>query len=181
MKRWNPWLLGALVTVCAWLLVLPTVVRADDPANGSQFRFQYAAKFLCTADLPGTSLRDPAVLPGEYRTIISIHNPQNRSVQLRKKIALTFLRGQEQPGQISKFILERLNTDEAIQVDCTEIPVKFGIQFIDTGVQGFLVVESAFSLDVNAVHIAGKNGDQGGEVESIAVEQVRERRLNQND
>ena len=77
--------LGALVTVCTWLLVSPTVVSGDDPANGSQFRFQYAAKFLCTADLPGTSLRDPAVLPGEYRTIISIHNPQNRSVQLRKK------------------------------------------------------------------------------------------------
>ena len=94
---------------------------------------------------------------------------------------MTFLPGQEQPGQVSKFINERLNTDEAIQVDCTEIPVKFGIQFIDTGVQGFLVVESAFSLDVNVVHIAGKNGDQGGEVESIAVEQVRERRLNQND
>jgi hypothetical protein len=34
---------------------------------------------------------------------------------------------------------------------------------------------------VNAVHMAGKNGDQGGEVESIAVEEVRERPLKKND
>jgi hypothetical protein len=181
MKKWNSWLIGSLVTVFACLLVLPTPVSADDPSGHSQFGFQYAAKFLCTADLPGTSIRDQTVLPGMYRTIISIHNPQNRTVQLRKKIALTFLPGQEQPGQVSKFIQQRLQADEAIQVDCTEIPTEFGIQFVDTGVQGFLVVESTLSLDVNAVHIAGKNGDQGGEVESIAVDEVRERLLKKND
>ena len=123
--------------MCACLLVLPTVVRAGDPADGSQFRFQYAAKFLCTADLPGTSLRDPAVLPGNYRTIISIHNLQNRTVQLRKKIALTFLPGQEQPGQVSKFIQQRLQADEAIQVDCNEIPTEFGIQFMTQAYRAF--------------------------------------------
>jgi hypothetical protein len=176
MKNRNSWLVGI---VFACLLVLPTPVSADDSADPSQLGFQYAAKFLCTANIPGTSQTTASVVPGNYETVISIHNPQNQPVRFHKKIALTFS-GVEQPGPVSKFVPETLKADEASQVDCTVIANDFGITFIH-GAEGFLVIESTLSLDVNAVLTAAKNGDQGGEVESIAVEQVRERRLKQND
>src|SRR5947209_4176092 len=55
-------------------------------------RFQYAAKFLCTLNLPPsppTTFVTPSVVPGLYKTVVSIHNPHNRTVVLREKIAIT--------------------------------------------------------------------------------------------
>jgi hypothetical protein len=73
-------------------------------------------------------------------------------------------------GPISKFKRSKLGPDEAAKVDCSAIR-DFGINAIH-GVEGFLVIESDLSLDVIAVYTAGK-----GEVQSIDVEQVRERRI----
>ena len=133
--------------------------------EGREYRFQYAAKFLCTANIPGTSQTTTSVLPGVYQTVVNIHNPNNRTVRWRKKIT--------QPGiGISKFIEAQLKPDEAIREDCDRVVGDFG-PFIH-GVEGFLVIESTQSLDVTAVYTAGK---KGGEVESIAVEQIRERKI----
>lgn len=158
MNKWSPWLVGSLVVAC--LLVLPTPVHADD------FRFQYAAKFLCTANIPGTSGTPTSVVPGTYQTVISIHNPQKEEAQFRKKIVLV-------SREASTFIKVQLRPDEAVQVDCTAIRSDFGPPPVH-GSEGFLVVESTLSLDVNAVHTAAKNG---GEVEGIAAQQVPERRI----
>ena len=57
-------------------------------------------------------------------------------------------------------------------MDCDQVARDFG-PFIH-GVEGFLVIESTQSLDVTAVYTAGKNG---GEVESIAVEHIWERKI----
>ena len=73
-------------------------------------------------------------------------------------------------GQISDFKKSKLDPDEAAKVDCSAI-AGFGIHAIH-GVEGFLVIESDLSLDVIAVYTAGK-----GEVQSIDVEQVRERQI----
>jgi hypothetical protein len=127
-------------------------------------RFQYAAKFLCTANIPGTSQLTSSVLPGAYRTVVNIHNPNNQIAFLQRKIAL--------PGQISKFIPWELKPDEVTRLTCDQIADDFG-PFIH-GAEGFLVIESTHSLDVIAVYTAGKNG---GEVESMDVEQIRERRM----
>jgi hypothetical protein len=54
--------------------------------------------------------------------------------------------------------------------DCDRITTAFG-PFVH-GVEGFLIIESSQSLDVTAVYTAGK---VGGQVENIAVEQIRER------
>ncbi|HWC76071.1 MAG TPA: hypothetical protein VG778_01340 [Blastocatellia bacterium] len=130
-------------------------------------RFQYAAKILCTANLPGTSQTTSSLLPGVYQTVVNIHNPNDAVAKIRMKLALT------NPPQISEFNKGTLKPDEARKVDCGNITQDFGIVFIH-GAEGFLVIESSLSLDVIAVYTAGK---QGGEVESIDVEQVRERAL----
>ena len=130
-----------------------------------RYRFQYAAKFLCTANIPGTSQTTTALLPGVYQTAVNIHNPQRKTVELRKKLALA-------GGGISKFVNQKLESDAAARVDCGDVP-SFDLHLIH-GFEGFLVIESTHSLDVVAVYTAGA---RGAEVASIDVEHVPERRL----
>ena len=134
-------------------------------AAAPRYRFQYAAKFLCTSNIPGTSQTSSAVLPGNYQTAVNIHNPNSQTVYLRKKLAAA-------GGAISKYFDFKLGPDEATSVDCGQVR-GFGLQLIH-GFEGFLVVESTASLDVVAVYTAGP---RGGEVASIDVEHVPERKL----
>jgi hypothetical protein len=133
--------------------------------TAARYRFQYAAKFLCTANIPGTSQTTSALLPGSYQTAVNIHNPQRRTVELRTKLAVA-------SGEISKFINGKLESDAATRVDCGNVD-NYGLRLIH-GFEGFLVVESTHSLDVVAVYTAGA---RGAEVSSIDVEQVPERRI----
>ncbi len=131
--------------------------------EGSQYCYQYAAKFLCTADIPGTSQTSSSVVPGVYQTAVNIHNPNTERTQFRVKIVV---------AEPSKFIEDELAANHATRWDCDRITIAFG-PFIH-GVEGFLVIESTHSLDVTAVYTAGK---VGGQVESIAVEQIHERQM----
>ena len=133
----------------------------------SRYRFQYAAKFICTSNIPGTSQTTASFLPGNYQTVVNVHNPNERSVRFRAKVAL----GGE--GLISKFIDGSLGPDEVTRYVCADIREKFGLNLIH-GAEGFLVIESTLSLDVIAVYTAGPSG-QG--VSSIDVENVLERPL----
>ena len=130
-----------------------------------RYRFQYAAKFLCTSNIPGTSQTSTALLPGVYQTAVNIHNPNRKTAYLRKKLAVA-------SGEISGFLEQKLEPDAASRVDCNDIS-SFGIRLIH-GFEGFLVIESDVSLDVVAVYTAGK---RGAEVESIDVEHVPERKI----
>jgi hypothetical protein len=127
------------------------------------YSFQYAAKFICTANIPGTSQTSDAVVPGSYQTAVNIHNPQTVKVRLRKKIA--------SPTGISKYFDFVLEPDGVARVTCAQIR-EFGLHVIH-GFEGFLVIESSHSVDVVAVYTAaGKD-----HVSSIDVEDVRERKL----
>jgi len=130
----------------------------------TRYRFQYAVKFICTANIPGTSQTTDAFLPGIYQTAVNIHNPQTIKIKMRKKIA--------SPLGISKYFEAILEPDGVERVTCSQVQ-DFGITFIH-GFEGFLVVESTHSLDVTAVYTAG---GRGAEVSSIDVEQIKERKL----
>src|SRR5215210_2031731 len=132
--------------------------------ESNQYRFQYAARFLCTSNIPMTSQTTPSVLPGNYQTTVSIHNPHDQRVRFRRKIAFF--------SQVSEYIEDQLGPDQSTDVTCDSIARDFG-PFIH-GAEGFVVIESAHSLDVSAIYTAAKVGDQ---VESIDVEQIPERRL----
>ena len=133
-------------------------------ATRSVYKFQYAAKFLCTANIPGTSLTSDAVLPGEYRTAVNIHNPQLKGTRLRKKLASSI--------GISKYFESGLEPDAVETVTCAQVP-NFGLHLVH-GFEGFLVIESTHSLDVVAVYTAAPNK---GQVSSIEVETIKERKL----
>lgn len=131
-----------------------------------RFRFQYAVKFICTSNLPGTSQSTTSFLPGSYQTAVNIHNPNAREVRFRMKLA--------SGAGITDFIQDSLKPDGATKVDCSRVR-DFGPPPIH-GFEGFLVIESTQSLDVVAVYTAGKAGQDGG-VTSIDVEYIRERAL----
>ena len=130
----------------------------------SPYKFQYAAKFICTSNIPGTSQTSDAVVPGTYQTAVNIHNPQNIAIKLRKKIA--------SPIGISKYFAGALKPDEVERVVCSQLG-DFGLRLIH-GFEGFLVIDSSHSLDVVAVYTAEGN-NQG--VTTMDVEQIRERKL----
>jgi hypothetical protein len=134
-------------------------------AKEEAFRFQYAAKFLCTANIPGTSQTTTSVLPGTYSTAVNIHNPNREPARLREKLALG-------PETVSEFVEDKLEPDATFRIDCSQIASRFG-PFIH-GAEGFLVIESSHSLDVTAVYTAGPLGQQ---VASIDVEQIPERAI----
>jgi len=141
---------------------MPDPTRA--PA-ASRFRYQYAAKVLCTANIPGTSQTTSSLLPGSYQTVVNIHNPGEKAARIRSKLAVTT------PSAISAFVARGLKPDEAVKLDCEDFSRKYGLTFVH-GIEGFLVVESTHSLDVVAVYTAGA---VGGHVSSIDVERVPER------
>jgi hypothetical protein len=122
-------------------------------------------RFLCTSNIPGTSQVTSSVIPGNYLTVISIHNPYDRRVRLRTKIAAF--------SQVSEFIERHLEPGRNTDVNCRNLARGFGIAFIH-GAEGFLVIESTHSLDVTAIYTVGELDE---EVESMAVVQVQERRL----
>ena len=128
------------------------------------YKFEYAVKFICTANIPGTSQTTDAFVPGLYQTAVNIHNPQTKAVKFRKKIA--------SPLGISKYFDDVLKPDEVKRITCAQIQ-EFGMTFIH-GFEGFLVIDSTLSLDVVAVYTAGGRGQQ---VSSIDVEQINERKL----
>ena len=139
-------------------------------------QFSYAAKFVCGRN-PGKTDR---VIPGVYASAINIHNPGSQPVTFRKKVALTFPPVEQRPGEVSKFITDTLGPDEALEVDCGEIPSGFQFATPPTTpyVKGFLIIISPRSLDVTAVYTAG-GADAAGlqvTVQSIDVEHIKERR-----
>lgn len=138
-------------------------LTAIAPAR-SPYRYQYAAKFICVADIPGTSQQAPGLRPGTYETSVNIHNPQDRTVRYRSKLAY--------PNGISKWLDGSLKYDEVDQIACGQVD-KYELQLIH-GFEGYLVIESTHSLDVIAVYTASPNNQQ---VSTMDVERVAERRL----
>jgi hypothetical protein len=129
----------------------------------SPYKFQYAVKFICTANIPGTSQTTDAFVPGSYQTAVNIHNPQNIAIKMRKKIA--------SPIEISKYFESGMKPDAVERITCGQLE-KFGVHVIH-GFEGFLVIESSHSLDVVAVYTAAGNNQVSG----IDVEQIKERKL----
>jgi hypothetical protein len=128
------------------------------------YRYQYAVKFICMSDVPGTSQQSSGLLPGNYSTSVNIHNPNREVNKLRSKLAF--------PGGISKWLEDGLKDDQVKQISCANVK-KYDLHLIH-GFEGFLVIESTYELDVVAVYTAAPLGEG---VSSIDVERVPARRI----
>lgn len=133
-------------------------------------RYEYAAKYLCgSQDNP----EDPRLVPGTYRTTVNVHNPNDERVTFFKKIALTYPPEKQRPGRVVPIGLDELEYDEALKADCSEAQ-----RLIRQAgyVEGYLIVQSPLSLDVDAVYTTQISGRDGtGIATSIDIEEISER------
>jgi hypothetical protein len=144
----------------------------DEPLAASAL--QYSAKFLCgQTDEEEAEHGKGMAAYGMYFTVVNLHNPSEIEVVAKMKVATTKPNGQ--PGDVSPFHSIQLGGDQALAVGCSEIRdlAKAPPGFLD----GFLVVESDFSLDVVAVY----TGSQKGLVETFGIERIGERKMNSGD
>lgn len=157
---------STLIKLTLGLLTLLGSLSTPAPANAQErlTLTTYAAKFVC-----GRSDQKIAS-PGQYFTMINVHNPSpfNKAFYIKRfAIALP----DERPGKISSFFGGTLGPDEAMTIDCENIykhtQVPSG-QFLE----GFALIYALVELDVVPVYTAGHS-----EVETVHSERVPVRRL----
>ena len=123
---------------------------------------------------------------GFYATTINIHNPNNKEVRFYKKLALTYPPREQKAGKIMPIGIDSLKYDEALKVDCEEVKKNlFEGNFPTPYIEGYVVIQSPRSLDVDGVYTSAsvnKNGHAVGP-SNIDVESINERikTLNQPD
>lgn len=139
--------------------------------------YEYSAKVVCGEQSDPSQL---ALTQGLYATTVNIHNPGTRPVTFFKKLALTRPPREQAPGQVLPIAEDLLHYDQALSVDCPDIERRLFNDddgFPGGFIEGFVVIQSAASLDVTAVYTSSDLEDAGtaGAHSSIDVEQIRER------
>lgn len=174
---------ATLAALLAQLTFLPGLLSAQGPPAPNVVRsFQYAAKFVCTVNIPGTTEQDTSVVPGVYATHISLHNPTDQTIQwpqFRMKIAVVSPADPLSPGPVSGWMRPGLTLrgDDAMELNCRTLAQRFGLSPI-RDFKGFLVIQSPVSLDVAGVYTAGSTSGVPsgvGGVADISVLQISER------
>ena len=156
-------------TIPIAVLLLSLVVISVPPSSSGQVRqvtiFLYAAKYIC-----GKSGDERMTSPGEYFTVINVHNASPiKEARYIKRFAPAL--PEERPGELSGFATGILGRDQAMAIECQNIYKHLGMNpgpFID----GFALLYSLSELDVVSVHTAGHS-----EVETVNTERVPVRRL----
>jgi hypothetical protein len=138
-----------------------------------EFRFQYAAKFVCGANARGTSNEFGSLISGVYETDVNIHNASATTARLRTKVV------DVEVDKVVHFDTPNLPSNHGREIGCETI-----LEVLQEGPPhpaaiGFLVIESTRSLDVTAVYTAGniEAETEDENVESIDVEQIKERNI----
>jgi len=159
-----------------FLAAATLLLLASNPASAQlKTSYQYAVKTLCT--LIGDF--GDAMAPGRYRTLINIHNPTEKKIEIARKFALA-----GQPGDpagdisITPYKSVTLEADQAIAFNCFEIanfycPIH-GLCVDFTAIDGFLVINSPTELDVVAVY---SGSPKGGEVSTLDTETIAARKM----
>jgi hypothetical protein len=178
MRTFHSWL-DTVVLSPVFIAGALLVAASCNPASAQQrvpTTFQYSAKTLCTL-LSDIGFGD-AFAPGRYRTVINIHNPTERKIEITRKFALSI-----QPGEaagsfsITPYKSLTLEADQAVAYNCFDIagfycPID-GVCVDFIAIDGFLVINSPVELDVVAVYTANP---KGGEVSTLDTETVAGRR-----
>ncbi|MEA2898685.1 MAG: hypothetical protein QOJ84_4300 [Bradyrhizobium sp.] len=160
--------------IAAALLVAVSSSPADAQIKTS---VQYAVKTLCT--LFGDIGFGDAMAPGRYRTLINIHNPTEKKIEVARKFALAGKPGDPLGSfSVTPYKAFTLGPDQAVAYNCFDVANFFcpinGICVDFTAIDGFLVINSAEELDVVAVY---SGNPKGGEVSTLDTETVAARKI----
>jgi len=169
-------LMRSLRSLSIMLFLAMLALAASTPAYAQlKTSFQYAVKTLC-------SFRGdfgPALSPGQYRTLINIHNPTEKKIEVARKFALSGSPG-DPPGGISitPYKAFVLGPDQAVAINCFDIANFFcpinGICVDFFAIDGFLVLNSASELDVTAVYTGNP---KAGEISALEIETIAARKI----
>jgi hypothetical protein len=155
-------------------------------------RFSYAAKFLCGV-MPPAAFNPPAeppVKPGNYATVINIHNPWARRATIVKKVALAAPETFPSTNLIppTKRYNDELPSDHGMSIDCrgiVNLMVLNGTPPAGSFIEGWVVIDSFFlagvagpaQLDVVAVTTTAATGTTAAAVNDHEVIVVPGRQL----
>ena len=115
---------------------------------------------------------------GSYATTINIHNPGAQPANFFKKLAFTRPPDEQRPGEVRPIAEDMLRYDEALAVDCPDLWRRiFSIDPPGRFFEGFVIIQSAASLDVTAVYTTTAVDENGRPTvhSSIDVERIEER------
>lgn len=132
--------------------------------------FTYSAKIVCVPHLGKAS---PALMPGKYRTAVSVHNPWDEPAHIQKWVTLSPPQGQTPitGGRIA----DTLQPWSSFDVDCPHMRDDYGLPdgAKVPGGKGFMVIRSDQELDVVAVYTSRtETRNKDGVGTSIDVELV---------
>ncbi len=139
--------------------------------------YQYVAKFAC--GLVQATTAESIISPGDYRTIINIHNPQMQNVTIKKKVVIASPEEPRQPiPPIGPRTYLNLQPDYAFRIDCPDIYKLTGMG-AGTFIEGFVVLYPSASLapfqprqvDVTALYTASPGAGAG--ISTMAVETIK--------
>jgi hypothetical protein len=168
---------AVVLPLVAAALLVSTLGRPAHADEKIATTYQYAAKAFCT--LMGEIGFGDAFAPGRYRTVVNIHNPTEKKIQITRKFALAGQPG-EPAGSFSATPYKSLTLgpDQAVAYNCFDIANFFcpinGVCVDFTAIDGFLVLNSPVELDVVAVYTAHP---KAGEVSALDTEAVAGRRM----
>ena len=186
-------LVATILTVLG-LVHLNSVSAQTDSAAAITLpaRYSYAAKFVCgvMAQVTYQPPSEPPVKPGNYATVINIHNPWSREAEIAKKVALAAREefGYTVPIPPTKRYREKLRSDHGLYVDCREIVnllTQNGTPPASSFIEGWVVIDSWVTvgtpgpaqLDVVAVTTTSNIGAPTGAVNDHEVTVVPARSL----
>lgn len=161
-----------IVLVCLFAASLSQA--QEHPAPWTDWH--YAAKIVC-----GVS-KDPAdmrLARGFYATTINVHNPSSETAVFTKRLALSYPPEKQVPGKLLEISEDKLPADHALKVDCIDLQRRlFPDGFPTPYIEGFVLLDSRYELDVTAVYTtAGLDRDgRPNPHSSIDVEQIAGRR-----
>lgn len=167
MKRFRiPVVAAMVVAMLGGTMAIVQAQIVSDAVNALPVKtstYVYAAKFLCGefdkyADPNQPAIMEGPVKPGNYQTIVNVHNPQFSTVKLQKKALMLFAGerpteeiGRPQgPGELQPF---ELKSDWGVYIACTEIRR----ELLDKApaapafIEGWLVIYSPSPIDVESV------------------------------
>src|SRR5712671_4790903 len=147
------------------------------PANAQRLstKFQYAVKTICTM----LGEFGDGMAPGRYRTLINIHNPTEKKVEVARKFAVAGKPGDPSGSlSITPHKAFTLGPDQVVAYTCGDIagfycPIN-NVCIDFAAIDGFLVLNSAVELDVVAVY---SGNPKGGEVSTLDTETVAARKI----
>lgn len=177
----------AVILLTSGLLYAREVIADSQASINLPARWSYAAKFVCGyQQQAATPPNELAVKPGNYATSINLHNPGQRTVNLWKKVVVSYPERWPNSTRITptKRFTDTLYSDHAMYVDCTEIVNLLtlnGTTPSSTFLEGFVVIDAAIGtaapaeLDVFGVYTTASSS--GSTVNSIEIVPVIGRRL----